>query len=32
MSGAELARQLGVTPSYGRKLRRRLTEQDRLRE
>ena len=32
MSGAELARKLGVTPGYGRKLRRRLTEQDRGRD
>lgn len=29
MSGAELARQLGVSPGYGRKLRARLTAQDR---
>lgn len=29
MSGAALARELGITPGYGRKLRRRLTGQDR---
>jgi hypothetical protein len=29
MSGAELGRKLGVTPGYGRKLRRRLTDPDR---
>jgi hypothetical protein len=29
MSGAELGRRLGVTPGYGRKLRRRLTDPDR---
>jgi hypothetical protein len=29
MSGAELARKLGVTEGYGRKLRRRLTDPDR---
>jgi hypothetical protein len=29
MTGAELGRRLGVTPGYGRKLRRRLTDPDR---
>lgn len=32
MSGAELARRLGVTPGYGRKLRAKLTQQDRPQE
>jgi len=32
MSGAELARNLGVTEGYGRKLRRKLTQPDRLAE